>query len=88
MKGKFGRFVGQVSFAEDNEHEQGLLAHAQKPENGPFSVYVKRLIAWDMKMDQENPVQAQAPLIHAPVQIPIKEVANNTDVRDIARSFL
>lgn len=40
------RTVKNVSFA-DTEYERGLLDYATKPEHGPFSVYVKRLIEQD-----------------------------------------
>ena len=40
------RKVKNVSFA-DTEYEQGLLEYATKPEQGPFSVYIKRLIEQD-----------------------------------------
>lgn len=40
------RTVKNVSFG-DSEYERGLLEYASKPEHGPFSVYIKRLIEQD-----------------------------------------
>lgn len=43
-----GRKVKNVSFS-DNDYENGLHEYASRPEHGPFSVYVKRLIERDRK---------------------------------------
>ena len=41
------RHVGQVSFTLSNTYEQKLMEFALRPEHGPFSQYVKRLIERD-----------------------------------------
>lgn len=61
------RTIKNVSFA-DSDYEQGLLEFATKPEHGPFSVYVKRLIERDRAgIVAVTPVQVTQP---APVQKP------------------
>lgn len=42
----YKRTIKTISFAA-NEYEYGLLEYATKPEHGPFSQYVKRLIERD-----------------------------------------
>lgn len=79
-----GRTVKNVSFAA-NEYERGLLAHAIKPEHGPFSQYVKRLIEADRR-GGAMASNASTGVILPPTPPAPKSRANGTD-KSAARSF-
>lgn len=44
------REIGQVSFSKKDNHEKKLWEHAAK--QGKFSIYIKRLIDYDMRLSQ------------------------------------
>ena len=82
------RKIKNVSFA-DTEYERELLSHATKPEHGPFSVYVKRLIEQDRAGVVKLTVHANAAQgVNGPVQqAPVKPDITQKD-REASRSFL
>lgn len=75
-----GRTVKTVSFS-DNDYENGLHEYASRPERGPFSVYVKRLIEQDRKQSEQGVVKA--PVTPAPS----RSTPTQKD-RDAARDML
>lgn len=81
------RKIKNVSFA-DTVYERELLAHASQPQNGPFSVYVKRLIEQDRAGVVKLTVHADAARgVNHVQQTPSKPDTTQKD-REASRSFL
>lgn len=67
------RKVKTISFSLISEYDTRLLDHAQKPERGSFSKYIKRLIDDDMR-------GARQVIQHAPAFEPVIEDSDKEDM--------